>query len=129
MVKAGLPILQVLEMLRDQVENPAMGDVIEDIRRSLEGGISLSKSFEKYPDLFDNVYVNLVKAGEASGKLDVFLLKIVDSLEKKEKIKKKIRTSGCGVGTIFSDVMDNFDQIKLNKEFNKNNLIMVYNFC
>jgi type II secretory pathway component PulF len=66
-----------------------MGDVIEDIRRSLEGGISLSKSFEKYPNLFDNVYVNLVKAGEASGKLDVFLLKIVDSLEKKEKIKKK----------------------------------------
>ena len=80
MVKAGLPILQVLEMLRDQVENPAMGDVIEDIRRSLEGGISLSKSFEKYPDLFDNVYVNLVKAGEASGKIDFFLLKIVDSL-------------------------------------------------
>ena len=93
MVKAGLPILQVLEMLRDQVENPAMGDVIEDIRRSLEGGISLSKSFEKYPDLFDNVYVNLVKAGEASGKLDVFLLKIVDSLEKKEKIKKKIKSA------------------------------------
>ncbi len=93
MVKAGLPILQVLEMLRDQVENPAMADVIEDIRRSLEGGISLSKSFEKYPDLFDNVYVNLVKAGEASGKLDVFLLKIVDSLEKKEKIKKKIKSA------------------------------------
>jgi type IV pilus assembly protein PilC len=91
MVKAGLPILQVLEMLRDQVENPAMGDVIEDIRRSLEGGISLSKSFEKYPNLFDNVYTNMVKAGEASGKLDVFLLKIVDSLEKKEKIKKKIK--------------------------------------
>ena len=93
LVKAGLPILQVLEMLRDQVENPAMADVIEDIRRSLEGGISLSKSFEKYPDLFDNVYVNLVKAGEASGKLDVFLLKIVDSLEKKEKIKKKIKSA------------------------------------
>ena len=57
MVKAGLPILQVLEMLRDQVENPAMGDVIEDIRRSLEGGISLSKSFEKYPDLFDSLRI------------------------------------------------------------------------
>ncbi len=93
MVKAGLPILQVLEMLRDQVENPAMKDVIEDIRKSLEGGVSLSKSFEKYPNLFDNVYVNLVKAGEASGKLDVFLLKIVDSLEKKEKIKKKIKSA------------------------------------
>ncbi len=93
MVKAGLPILNVLEMLRDQVENPAMRDVVEDIRKSLEGGVSLSKSFEKYPNLFDNVYVNLVKAGEASGKLDVFLLKIVDALEKREKIKKKIKSA------------------------------------
>ncbi len=93
MVKAGLPILNVLEMLRDQVENPAMRDVVEDIRKSLEGGVSLSKSFEKYPKLFDNVYVNLVKAGEASGKLDVFLLKIVDALEKREKIKKKIKSA------------------------------------
>ena len=91
MVKAGLPILSVLEMLRDQLENPSLKEVIEDIRKSLEGGVSLSKCFEKNPKIFDNVYVNLIKAGEASGKLDVFLLKIVESLEKKEKIKKKIK--------------------------------------
>jgi type IV pilus assembly protein PilC len=91
MVKAGLPILEVLGMLRDQLESPAIKEVIEDIRKSLEGGVTLSKCFEKYPQYFDNVYVNLIKAGEASGKLDVFLLKIVDSLEKKEKIKKKIK--------------------------------------
>ena len=78
-------------MLRDQLESPAIKEVIEDIRKSLEGGVTLSKCFEKYPQYFDNVYVNLIKAGEASGKLDVFLLKIVDSLEKKEKIKKKIK--------------------------------------
>ncbi len=88
MVKAGLPILNVLQMLRDQLENPTLKEVIEDIRKSLEGGVTLSKCFEKYPKYFDNVYVNLIKAGEASGKLDVFLLKIVDSLEKKEKLKK-----------------------------------------
>ena len=91
MVKAGLPILQVLSMLRDQLENPSLQEVIEEIRRSLEGGVTLSKCFEKYPKLFDNVYINMVKAGEASGKLDIFLLKIVESLEKKEKIKKKIK--------------------------------------
>ncbi len=91
MVKAGLPILQVLTMLRDQLENPTMKEIIEDIRRSLEGGVTLSKCFEKYPKLFDNVYINLMKAGEASGKLDMFLLKIVESLEKREKIKKKIK--------------------------------------
>ena len=93
MVKAGLPILEVLAMLRDQLESPAIKEVIEDIRKSLEGGVTLSKCFEKYPQYFDNVYCNLIKAGEASGKLDVFLLKIVDSLEKKEKIKKKIKSA------------------------------------
>ena len=93
MVKAGLPILQVLAMLRDQMDNPGIKDIIEDIRKSLEGGVNLSKCFEKYPQHFDNVYVNLIKAGEASGKLDVFLMKIVESLEKKEKIKKKIKSA------------------------------------
>ena len=93
MVKAGLPILQVLAMLRDQLENDGIKDIVEDIRKSLEGGVSLSKCFEKFPDQFDNVYINLIKAGEASGKLDVFLLKIVESLEKKEAIKKKIKSA------------------------------------
>ena len=63
MVKAGLPILQVLGMLRDQIESPAMKDVIEDIRKSLEGGVNLSKGFEKYPEHFDNGYVHLIKSG------------------------------------------------------------------
>ena len=78
MVRAGLPILQVLAMLRDQLEGPAIKDVVEDIRKSLEGGVTLSKCFEKYPQHFDNVYINLIKAGEASGKLDVFLFKVLD---------------------------------------------------
>ena len=72
MVKAGLPILNVLTMLRDQIEHPTMKEIIEDIRKSLEGGITLSKCFEKYPQTFDSIYINLIKAGEASGKLDVF---------------------------------------------------------
>ena len=102
MVKAGLPILQVLGMLRDQLESPAMKDVVEDIRKSLEGGVTLSKCFEKFPELFDNVYINLIKAGEASGKLDVFLLKIVESLEKKEAIKKKIKGALMYPGIMFT---------------------------
>jgi len=93
MVKAGLPILNVLGMLRDQLEHPELKIIVEDIRKSLEGGVTLSKCFEKYPKIFDNVYINLIKAGEASGKLDVFLLKLVDSLEKREKVKKKIKSA------------------------------------
>ena len=93
MVKAGLPILNVLTMLRDQLEHPELKIIIEDIRKNLEGGLTLSKCFEKYPKIFDNIYINLIKAGEASGKLDVFLLKLVDSLEKREKVKKKIKSA------------------------------------
>ena len=93
MVKAGLPILNVLGMLRDQLEHPELKIIVEDIRKSLEGGVTLSKCFEKYPKVFDNIYINLIKAGEASGKLDVFLLKLVESLEKREKVKKKIKSA------------------------------------
>ena len=93
MVKAGLPILNVLGMLRDQLEHPELKIIIEEIRKSLEGGLTLSKCFEKYPKVFDNIYINLIKAGEASGKLDVFLLKLVESLEKREKVKKKIKSA------------------------------------
>ena len=93
MVKAGLPILQTLSMLRDQLEHPEVKIIVEDVRKNLEGGITLSKCFEKYPKIFDNVYINLIEAGEASGKLDVFLLKLVDSLEKREKVKKKIKSA------------------------------------
>ena len=93
MVKAGLPILNVLTMLRDQLEHPELKIIVEDIRKSLEGGLTLSKCFEKYPKIFDNIYINLIKAGEASGKLDVFLLKLVESLEKREKVKKKIKSA------------------------------------
>jgi type IV pilus assembly protein PilC len=105
MVKAGLPILNVLVMLRDQVENPTLKEIIEDIRKSLEGGVTLSKCFNKYPKVFDNIYVNLIKAGEASGKLDVFLLKLVASLEKTEKVKKKIKGALMYPMVMFSTAM------------------------
>jgi type IV pilus assembly protein PilC len=93
MVKAGLPILNVLGMLRDQLEHPELTKIVEEIRKNLEGGLTLSKCFEKYPDIFDNIYINLIKAGEASGKLDIFLMKLVESLEKREKVKKKIKSA------------------------------------
>ena len=80
-------------MLRDQLEHPELTKIVEEIRKNLEGGLTLSKCFEKYPDIFDNIYINLIKAGEASGKLDIFLMKLVESLEKREKVKKKIKSA------------------------------------
>ena len=72
MVKAGLPILNVLGMLRDQIEHPTMKEIIEDVRRTIEEGGKLSKCFKKYCLIFDYIYIKLIKAGQASGKLDDF---------------------------------------------------------
>jgi len=93
MVKAGLPILGTLEMVRDQTVNLSMKEMIENIRKKLEGGVALSECFSEYPSYFDSIYINLIKGGEASGKLDIFMFKLVLSLEKKEKIKKKIKSA------------------------------------
>ena len=91
MLKAGLPVLNALNLLIEQTTSPNMKAVIEKIKKDLEAGNALSKCFEKHPKVFDIVTVNLIKAGEASGKLDIFLMKLVESLEKREKVKKKIK--------------------------------------
>ena len=93
MQRAGLPILETLKLLEGQTTVEGMKKVIETIRTDLEQGNSLSKCFEKHPKVFDTVIVNLIKAGEASGKLDTFMSKIVTNLEKKEKIKRQIKSA------------------------------------
>ncbi len=93
MLRAGLPVLNTLEMLEKQTTAKGMKKIIETIKKDLESGNALSKCFEKHSKVFDTVVVNLIKAGEASGKLDVFLNKIVTNLEKKEKIKSQIKSA------------------------------------
>jgi len=93
MQRAGLPILETLKLLEGQTTRPGMKHIIETIRNDLEQGNSLSKCFEKHPKVFDTVITNLIKAGEASGKLDTFMEKIVVNLEKKEKIKSQIKSA------------------------------------
>ena len=102
MLRAGLPVLNTLEMLDGQTKKPGMKNVIQTIKKDLESGNALSKCFEKHPKVFDTVVVNLIKAGEASGKLDTFLQKIVVSLEKREKIKSQIKSALFYPGVLFS---------------------------
>ena len=102
MLKAGLPVLNTLNMLLEQTSSPNMKKIIEKIKKDLESGNSLSKCFENHPKAFDTVTINLIKAGEASGKLDVFLEKIVTSLEKREKIKSQIKSALFYPGVLFS---------------------------
>ncbi|MDC0183277.1 type II secretion system F family protein [Nitrosomonadales bacterium] len=93
MMKAGLAIVPALEMLKIQTENPAFTPVIDDLLIQINAGVPLSNAFEKYPSTFDNVYINLVKAGEASGNLDTFLERITLNLEKSISIKKAIKSA------------------------------------
>ena len=102
MLRAGLPVLNTLEMLEGQTTRPPMKKVIQTIKKDLESGNALSKCFEKHSKIFDTVVVNLIKAGEASGKLDTFLQKIVVSLEKREKIKSQIKSALFYPGVLFS---------------------------
>ena len=102
MLRAGLPVLNTLNMLVEQTKAKNMKNIIITIRKDLESGNSISKCFEKHPKAFDTVVVNLIKAGEASGKLDVFLDKIVIALEKREKIKSKIKSALFYPAVLFS---------------------------
>jgi type IV pilus assembly protein PilC len=102
MLRAGLPVLNTLEMLESQTSRPPMKKVIATIKKDLESGNALSKCFEKHTKIFDTVVVNLIKAGEASGKLDTFLQKIVINLEKREKIKSQIKSALFYPGVLFS---------------------------
>ncbi len=102
MQRAGLPILETLKLLEGQTTAIAMKDIITTIKGDLEQGNALSKCFQKHSVVFDTVIVNLIKAGEASGKLDTFLEKIVTNLEKKEKIKSQIKSAFFYPGVLFT---------------------------
>ncbi len=93
MIKAGLPILSVLNMLEEQTIKKNLKDLVTSIKKDIESGSPLSVAFSKFPKIFDSIYINLVKAGEASGNLDLFFEKIVTSLEKREKIRRAIKSA------------------------------------
>ena len=93
MVKAGLPILDSFKMVEEQTENKRLKLIINQITKDLEAGTSLSKCFSKNPDVFDKIFVNMIKAGEGSGKLDIFLMKLTEILERREDIRRKIKSA------------------------------------
>lgn len=87
MIKAGLPILESIRMIRDQTIHMKMKITAHKIIKDLNAGTNLTDAFAKHPTIFDNIYLNMLSAGEASGKLDEFLVKLVELLEKKPKNK------------------------------------------
>lgn len=91
MINAGLPIVQCLEMLGSQEQNKTFKKVILAVKEDIEGGATLSEALGKYPDIFDQLYVNLVAAGEAGGILDKILMRLSAYLEKAMKLKSKVK--------------------------------------
>lgn len=91
LIEAGLPLSQSLHTIVEQINNPKMRRVVEDIIASVEAGKSLGDSFGKHPEIFDKVYLALVKAGEVSGTLDQALKRIADQQEKDEELMRKVR--------------------------------------
>ncbi len=91
MLTAGIPLVQSFEIIGNGHDKPAMQKLVLDIKADIEGGTSLHEALAKHPLYFDDLYVNLVEAGEQAGALESLLDKIATYKEKTEALKKKIK--------------------------------------
>jgi type IV pilus assembly protein PilC len=91
MLAAGIPLVQSFEIVGNGNDNPAMQKLILDIKADVEGGTSLHEALARHPLFFDDLYVNLVEAGEQAGALESLLDKIATYKEKTEALKKKVK--------------------------------------
>lgn len=93
MVSAGVPLLRALTTMRDQVENPTLREIISDMIKDVQGGISLADAMAKHPDVFSDIYVNMIRAGEAAGIVDDILKRLAGQVEKNASMRKKIKSA------------------------------------
>jgi len=91
MIDAGLPIVQCLDILSTQSENKRFGKILASVKVSVEGGLTLSDALGKHPKVFDDLFVNLVAAGEAGGILDGILERLSIYMEKAMKLKRRVK--------------------------------------
>lgn len=93
LVEAGLPIMRSFSILQEQVESPMLRRTIDDITKDIESGSSLSDALARHPKTFDNLYVNMVRAGEIGGVLEAVLDKVSEFLENAQALKGKIKSA------------------------------------
>jgi len=91
MIDAGLPLVQGLNILAEQAENPKFRSILKQLTKDVEGGSTLAESMKKHPKVFDDLFVNLVAAGEVGGILDTILQRLAGFVEKSEELKSKIK--------------------------------------
>src|ERR1043166_3505331 len=90
LVDAGLPLLRGLRVLERQERNPTLKSILGDLALSIEGGSTFSEGLAQHPKVFNRLYVNMVKAGELGGVLEVVLTRLSVFMEKAQKIKGKV---------------------------------------
>ena len=93
MLDAGLPLVQCLEILGSQEENRTFAAIINEVRSDVESGASIADAMRKHPKAFDNLYVNMVAAGEAGGILDVILQRLSIYIEKAVKLNSQVKSA------------------------------------
>ncbi len=93
MINAGLPLVQCLDILSSQQSNPTFKKVLSQIKTDVEGGSTFADALSKHPKIFDNLYVNLVAAGEIGGVLDTVLMRLAVYMEKAEALKAKVKSA------------------------------------
>lgn len=113
MVSAGVPLVRSLSTLQSQATNPNFKRVIAAVSKDAEGGMSLGDAFEKHPRVFSDVYVNMVKAGEAGGILDDILKRLAAQVEQDASMRKKIKSAMTYPVVIFSITIAAFFGIML----------------
>lgn len=90
MVEAGLPVVEILDILLEQTDDPGFKLAVTDVRAAVRGGSDLSTAMSKFPNVFSPLYVNLIRAGETSGDLDIILKRLAVYLEKNASLRRKI---------------------------------------
>ena len=91
MINSGLPLVQCLDILGNQVENPRLARIIQEVSSDVEAGNNLSDSLARHPRIFTPLFINMVAAGEAGGILDRVLYRLAEYLEKSNGIRRKIK--------------------------------------
>jgi len=93
MIDAGLPLVQCLEILGTQNDNPNFQKVLLHVRQDVEGGSSLADAMKKHPKVFDDLFTNMIAAGEAGGILDTILKRLAQYIEKSVKLKSQVKSA------------------------------------
>ncbi|MGH7162252.1 MAG: type II secretion system F family protein [Planctomycetota bacterium] len=93
MISAGVPLLESLEVLQEQADTPGFRLVLNGVIESLRAGTDLSTALERFKNVFPNIYVSMVRAGEVSGQLDEILVRLAEYLEATQKLKRDIRAA------------------------------------